>query len=67
VSLKRITVAETPLFVRQAAEVWSDDQRESFVDFIAKNPQMGMLSRIPAESGKFDGRKPELASAAACE
>jgi mRNA-degrading endonuclease RelE of RelBE toxin-antitoxin system len=49
VSLKRITVAETPQFVRQAAEVWSDDQRESFVDFIAKNPQMGDV--IPDTGG----------------
>jgi hypothetical protein len=49
VSLKRITVAETPLFVRQAAEVWSDDERESFVDFIAKNPQMGDV--IPDTGG----------------
>jgi hypothetical protein len=49
VSLKRITVAETPLFVRRAAEVWSDDERESFVDFIAKNPQMGDV--IPDTGG----------------
>jgi hypothetical protein len=49
VSLRRITVAETPLFVRQAAEFWSDDERESFVDFIAKNPQMGDV--IPDTGG----------------
>ena len=42
-------MAETPLFVRQAAEVWSDDERESFVDFIAKNPQMGDV--IPDTGG----------------
>jgi len=34
-----ITVAETPLFVSQAERVWSDAEREEFVDFIAGNPE----------------------------
>jgi hypothetical protein len=34
-------VAETPLFVRQAASVWDDAERETFVDFIAANPEAG--------------------------
>ena len=46
---KHITVAETPLFVRQAEDVWSDDEREAFVNFIAKNPQAGDL--IPETGG----------------
>jgi hypothetical protein len=36
-----ITVAETVVFIRQAAAVWDDDEREDFVDFIAANPKVG--------------------------
>ena len=36
-----ITVAETPLFVRQADGVWNDAERESFVNYIAGNPDAG--------------------------
>ncbi|WP_293367379.1 hypothetical protein [Phenylobacterium sp.] len=34
-STRLITVAETKLFVRQAATVWSDDERTEFVNYIA--------------------------------
>jgi hypothetical protein len=44
-----ITVAETPLFVRQAEDVWDDAEREAFVNFIARNPQAGDL--IPETGG----------------
>jgi hypothetical protein len=44
-----IGVAETPLFVRQAAAVWSDEEREAFVSFIARNPQAGEI--IPDTGG----------------
>jgi hypothetical protein len=44
-----MTVAETPLFVRQAAAVWDDAEREAFVDFIAANPEAGDL--IPETGG----------------
>ena len=37
------TVAETPVFVRYAAEVWSDAEREEFISFIAANPEAGKL------------------------
>lgn len=33
-----ITVAETQLFLRQAADVWSEEERHEFVDFIASHP-----------------------------
>ena len=36
---KLITVAETPLFVRQATAVWDDDERLEFVSFIAATPR----------------------------
>ena len=35
------TVIETPTFRKQAAAVWSDEEREAFVDFIAENPDAG--------------------------
>lgn len=44
-----ITVAETPLFVRQAEQVWNDAEREDFVLFIAANPERGDL--IPETGG----------------
>jgi hypothetical protein len=39
------TVAETPVFIRYAAEVWSDSEREAFVNWIAANPEAGKLIR----------------------
>src|SRR5208282_1205688 len=36
-----ITVAETQSFLRQADDVWSDDEHEAFIDFIARNPEAG--------------------------
>ena len=35
------TVAETSVFVRYAAEVWSEAEREEFINFIAGNPEAG--------------------------
>ena len=39
------TVAETPIFQRYAAEVWSASEREQFITFIAANPEAGDLVR----------------------
>ena len=36
-----ITVAETPLFLRQAAALWGEEEHAGFVDFIAANPEAG--------------------------
>ena len=41
---KPITVAETPLFVKQADAVWSGEERLEFIDFIAENPDAGDLT-----------------------
>lgn len=41
------TVAETPVFVRYAAEVWSDAERQEFINFIAVNPEAGDRIRGP--------------------
>ena len=46
---KLITVAETPLFVKQAETVWSAEERTEFIDFIAGNPEAGDL--IPGTGG----------------
>ena len=39
------TVAETPIFQRYAAEVWSEAERSDFINFIATNPEVGDLIR----------------------
>lgn len=35
------TVAETPIFQRYAANIWTDNERSQFVDWIAHNPLAG--------------------------
>jgi hypothetical protein len=49
VSRRLITVAETPLFARQAQDVWDEADREDFVNFIAGDPEAGDL--IPETGG----------------
>jgi hypothetical protein len=44
-----ITVAETAVFIRQAGDVWTDEERSAFVEFIARNPEAGDV--IPESSG----------------
>ncbi len=39
------TVAETPIFVQYAAEIWSDVEREAFITWIAANPESGTIIR----------------------
>ena len=34
-----LTVAETQSFMRQAESVWNEEEREAFIDYIARNPQ----------------------------
>ena len=43
------TVAETPVFQRCAAEVWSEAEREQFISFIAASPEAGAI--IPRSGG----------------
>lgn len=42
-------MAETPLFVQYAADVWSDHERLAFISWIAANPESGDL--IPGRGG----------------
>jgi hypothetical protein len=44
-----ITVAETTLFIRQAADIWSDEERTEFIDFVALHPEAGNL--VPHSGG----------------
>ncbi len=44
-----VAVVEAPRFLRQAAAVWSEAERESFVDHIARNPEIGDV--IPDTGG----------------
>jgi len=43
------TVAETPIFQRYAADVWSDTERDAFITFIAGSPDAGTV--IPGSGG----------------
>lgn len=43
------TVIETPTFQRNAAKLWSDDERVAFIDWIALNPLTGDV--VPGADG----------------
>ena len=49
VAQRFIAVAETPLFIRQAKDVWDDEEREAFIEFISRNPEEGDM--IPETGG----------------
>ena len=49
-----ITVAETGVFLWQAAKLWTDEDRASFVDYIAANPDAGDI--IPDIGGLWKMR-----------
>jgi hypothetical protein len=36
-----LTVIEHPIFQRQAADIWTNEEREAFIDWIAANPLAG--------------------------
>ena len=44
-----ITVAETPLFLRQAADIWDEAEHDAFVTYIASHPEAGDV--IPETGG----------------
>lgn len=43
------TVVETPTFVRLAGDCWNDEDRTSFISFIAANPDAGDV--VPGSGG----------------
>lgn len=44
-----LTLIETPVFKRYAAEIWSDDERLAFLSWLANNPLAGTV--IPGAGG----------------
>ncbi len=44
-----MTVAETPAFIKQAAKLWTDEDRDEFIDHIAADPDAGDV--IPDTGG----------------
>src|SRR4051812_3226577 len=48
-TINMLTVVETPEFVVWSKKVWTDSERESFVDWIAVNPDAGDV--IPGSGG----------------
>ncbi len=44
-----LAVIETPQFLRQAEDVWTEAERQEFVDYIARNPEVGDL--VPETGG----------------
>ena len=44
-----MTVIETPIFQRDAARIWSSEERDEFVGWIAENPEAGDV--IPGAHG----------------
>jgi len=43
------TIIETDIFKRYAAEIWGDDERLAFIQWLAKNPMIGDV--IPETRG----------------
>jgi mRNA-degrading endonuclease RelE of RelBE toxin-antitoxin system len=43
------TVVETPTFRKQAGDIWSEDERDAFIDWIADHPDAGDV--IPGADG----------------
>ena len=48
-SERPLTVAETTIFIRQAADIWDDAGREALVNYLARHPEAGDV--IPATGG----------------
>ena len=60
------TVKETPYFQREAANVWSDSERDEFIDWIADNPLAGdVIPRVLGRCVKCAGRVKAWVKAAA--
>jgi mRNA-degrading endonuclease RelE of RelBE toxin-antitoxin system len=43
------TVAETPVFSRQASKLFNEEQKRELIDFLAMNPEVG--DEIPGTGG----------------
>jgi hypothetical protein len=45
VKLAPITVIETPEFIQQVADLLRDDERVELIDYVARNPEAGVVMR----------------------
>lgn len=43
------TVIETPIFQKYSADIWSDAERDAFINWLASNPEAGDV--IPGTGG----------------
>jgi hypothetical protein len=50
-----MTVAETAPFIRQAAKLWTEDDRNAFVDSSLPTPTRATSFRIPAACARSAG------------
>lgn len=48
-AVKPVTVAETPLFERQSVKIWTAEEHDEFVDYIARHPEAGDI--VPETGG----------------
>ncbi|SFU31023.1 hypothetical protein SAMN05216339_101276 [Nitrosomonas eutropha] len=46
---KPITIVETPAFLHLAEGIWADDERAKLIDYVARNPESGVV--IPGTGG----------------
>jgi hypothetical protein len=53
-----MTVAKTAPFIRQAAKLWTEDDRNALVDFIGLNPDVGDVIPDTGESRKIRLSRP---------
>ena len=44
-----LTVIETPIFQKYAADIWSDAERKTFINWLSRNPEAGDV--IPGTAG----------------
>ena len=61
------TVIETSVFIKYAKQIWSEDERLEFINWIALNPLAGDEYLTAADAVKYAGRAKAWASAAARE
>ena len=49
VEIKPITIVEMPSFLHLAEGIWADDEQAELIDYVARNPECGVL--IPGTGG----------------
>lgn len=47
------TIAETAQFISQVSDIWTDDERLNFFEFLAQNPKKVMLSPMQTACVKY--------------